>query len=151
MGNLAPENLPDDSGKIAAALDTLNLQCSLSGSESTIAIGGADPSPHLRDGDVNAAVSAVSGVPEVRRLLVEKQREYAAKFNVVMEGRDIGSAVFPETPYKFYIDASPDIRARRRATRGKATRSCPGTNMTPRAAPRRSSSPRTPTSSTART
>src|SRR5207248_11430310 len=50
---------------------------------------------------------------------VEKQREYAADHDLVMEGRDIGSAVFPETPYKFYIDASPEVRARRRALQGQ--------------------------------
>ena len=45
---------------------------------------------------------------------------YAQTHDVVMEGRDIGSVVFPETPYKFYIDASPEVRARRRAAQGLA-------------------------------
>jgi cytidylate kinase len=55
----------------------------------------------------------------VRRLLVDLQREYAKEHDLVMEGRDIGSVVFPDTPYKFYIDASPEVRARRRASQGQ--------------------------------
>jgi cytidylate kinase len=47
-------------------------------------------------------------------------RAYAVDNDVVMEGRDIGSVVFPATPYKFYIDASPEIRSRRRAAQGQA-------------------------------
>jgi cytidylate kinase len=56
----------------------------------------------------------------VRRLLVERQRAYALEYDIVMEGRDIGSVVFPETPYKFYIDASLEVRALRRARQGLA-------------------------------
>src|SRR5690606_752069 len=54
----------------------------------------------------------------VRAHLVARQREFAGEGNLVMEGRDIGSVVFPETPHKFYIDASPEVRARRRAAQG---------------------------------
>ncbi len=58
----------------------------------------------------------MSSVPEVRGVLTERLRCFAnASPGVVMEGRDIGSAVFPQTPYKFYIDASPEVRAQRRA------------------------------------
>ena len=60
---------------------------------------------------------AVSSVPEVRVVLTERLLRSFAETSggVVMEGRDIGSAVFPQTPYKFYIDASPEVRAQRRA------------------------------------
>jgi cytidylate kinase len=57
-------------------------------------------------------------VPRVREILVEKMRGYARDHDIVMEGRDIGSVVFPDTPYKFYIDASPDVRLRRRQAQG---------------------------------
>ena len=67
---------------------------------------------------MNEAVSAVSAVPRVREILVEKMRDYARDHDIVMEGRDIGSVVFPETPYKFYIDASPEVRLRRRMAQG---------------------------------
>jgi len=74
--------------------------------------------PHLHEDRVNAEVSRVSTVPEVRKLLVQRMRHYATKHDLVIEGRDIGSVVFPDTPYKFYIDASPEVRARRRAAQG---------------------------------
>src|SRR5205085_281318 len=64
-------------------------------------------------------VSRVSTVPRVREILVEKMRAYANDRDIVMEGRDIGSVVFPETPYKFYIDASPHVRLRRRIAEGQ--------------------------------
>jgi cytidylate kinase len=51
--------------------------------------------------------------------VVQKMRDYARHHDVVVEGRDIGSVVFPDTAYKFYIDASPDVRSRRRATQGE--------------------------------
>jgi cytidylate kinase len=77
-----------------------------------------DPEPHLLTEAVNANVSQIATIPELRRLLVSLQREFAQDHNIVMEGRDIGSVVFPETPYKFYIDASPEVRARRREKQG---------------------------------
>jgi cytidylate kinase len=88
--------------------------------DSRIRINGVDPSTHLRDVRVNSGVSLVSSVPRVRELLGAKMHAYAREHDVVMEGRDIGSVVFPDTPYKFYIDASPEIRTRRRAAQGQA-------------------------------
>src|SRR5437763_9861843 len=86
------------------------MVCDLIDNQLRILIDDHDPSLHLRDDDVNRAVSLVSSVPRVREILVAHMREYANKGNVVMEGRDIGSVVFPETPFKFYIDASPEVR-----------------------------------------
>ncbi|MEO8352286.1 MAG: (d)CMP kinase, partial [Chthoniobacteraceae bacterium] len=94
------------------------IECGIADRESTILLDGIDPSPHLLDEAVNANVSPVSAIAEVRRVLVGKQRAYADRGNVVMEGRDIGSTVFPNTPYKFYIDASQEVRAMRRARQG---------------------------------
>jgi cytidylate kinase len=68
---------------------------------------------------VNNGVPLVSRIPRVRQILVEKMREYARAGDLVMEGRDIGSVVFPDTPYKFYVDASPEVRAQRRAAQGE--------------------------------
>lgn len=67
---------------------------------------------------VNGMVSRVAANPGVRERLVAMQREAARGRDVVMEGRDIGSAVFPETPYKLYIDASEEVRQHRRAGQG---------------------------------
>ena len=110
----------NDAGRVQQLLHFTEIACGLADHESTILLDGLDPSPHLVDEAVNANVSAISSIPEVRRLLVEKQRAYAGAHDIVMEGRDIGSVVFPETPYKFYIDASPEVRARRRTAQGLA-------------------------------
>ena len=84
-----------------------------------ILIDGIDPGNALREDPVNALVSKVAAIPEVRELLVAKQREYLTLGSLVMEGRDIGSVVFPDTPYKLYIDASEEVRRQRRAAEGQ--------------------------------
>jgi CMP/dCMP kinase len=103
---------------VLSALAGVEIRCGVQDGESTITIGGLDPAPHLLSPVVNANVSQIAAIPEVRRQLVALQREYALGHDVVMEGRDIGSAVFPETLYKFYIDASPEVRAQRRQRQG---------------------------------
>jgi len=107
-----------DATRVHQLLHFTEIDCGVADGESTILLDGIDPTPHLVSEDVNANVSAIATVAEVRRVLVAKQRAFARDHDVVMEGRDIGSAVFPETPYKFYIDASPEVRARRRAAQG---------------------------------
>ena len=107
-----------DTGRVQQLLHFADIQCGLAHGESTILIDGDDPTPHLVSEQVNANVSAVSSIAEVRRLLVEKQRVYATDHDVVMEGRDIGSVVFPDSEYKFYIDASAEVRAMRRQRQG---------------------------------
>ena len=110
---------PADGAAIADLLETTRIDCALDRDGSSILINGVDPVEHLRDDRVNEEVSSVSSVPRVREILVEKMRGYARDHDVVMEGRDIGSVVFPETPYKFYIDASPEVRLRRRQAQGQ--------------------------------
>ena len=107
-----------DATRVHQLLHFTEIDCGVADGESTILLDGIDPTPHLVSEDVNANVSAIATVAEVRRVLVAKQRAFARDHDVVMEGRDIGSAVFPDTPYKFYIDASPEVRARRRAAQG---------------------------------
>jgi len=80
-----------------------------------VLIDGEDATPHLRDDDVEANVSLVSRVPEVRGALVVVQRRLAEEGNVVMAGRDIGTVVLPHADLKIYLDASREVRARRRA------------------------------------
>jgi cytidylate kinase len=81
-------------------------------------IEGTDPARFLRQDRVNQNVSLVSSVPRVREILLAHLRKYGAEYDIVMEGRDVGSVVFPETPFKFYIDASPNVRLRRRVAQG---------------------------------
>ena len=114
---------PTDAAAVHALLDSTQIECGFdSAEESTILLGGTDPTPHLSDAAVNASVSSIASIPEVRRTLVALQRASVTDTDVVMEGRDIGSAVFPETPYKFYIDATLDVRAERRRRQGVADR-----------------------------
>jgi cytidylate kinase len=109
------KNVPlDDVEKIAHLISAAPIACDLVENQSRICIGEIDPEKFLRDDRVNNGVSLVSSLPRVREVLVERMRQYARDHDVVMEGRDIGSVVFPDTPYKFYIDASPEIRRRRR-------------------------------------
>jgi CMP/dCMP kinase len=110
---------PDDGACVAQTVESARIRCGLENNESRILIDDVDPTDHLREDRVNDAVSRVSSVPRVRQILVAKMRSYAFNHDLVMEGRDIGSVVFPQTPYKFYIDASPEVRLRRRAAQGQ--------------------------------
>lgn len=77
-------------------------------------LNGKDVSEEIREPRVNGAVSPVSAIPEVRKIMVEHQRALAADNNIVMEGRDIGSVVFPNADIKLYLEASAEERAKRR-------------------------------------
>ena len=109
---------PGDAVAIARLMEATAIDCIRDGQGSRILIDGIDPTAHLCDDRVNDEVSLVSSVPRLREILVEKMRGYAHNRDVVMEGRDIGSVVFPDTPYKFYLDASPEVRLRRRQAQG---------------------------------
>ena len=110
---------PNNTGAIEQLANQAPLAATLRDRDSVLLVDGVDPEPFLREDRVNNNVSLVSSVPRVREVLVEHLRSYAKSHNLVMEGRDIGSVVFPETPYKFYVDASPAIRSRRRAAQGE--------------------------------
>ena len=110
---------PDDRAAIVQTIGSLRIRCGIENYESRIHIDDVDPTSHLRDDPVNRAVSQVSTIAEVRHIATEKMRRFAEDHSLVVEGRDIGSVVFPDTPYKFYIDASPEVRSRRRAAEGQ--------------------------------
>jgi len=78
-------------------------------------LDGIDPGEAIRSPKIEQYVSQVSAIPEVRAWLVQKQRDLADLGDLVVEGRDIGTVVFPKTPFKFYLDADPKVRAQRRA------------------------------------
>ena len=80
-----------------------------------VLLDGEDATPFLRDAAVEGSVSLVSRVPGVRGALVRIQRDLASGGGVVMAGRDIGSVVLPDAGLKVYLDASREVRARRRA------------------------------------
>lgn len=77
-------------------------------------IDGMDLSRDIRAPEVNAAVSDYAKVPEVRSVLVEIQRRIGSRRSLVAEGRDMGTVVFPEARFKFFMWASPEVRATRR-------------------------------------
>ena len=81
-------------------------------------IDGYYPEKEIRTAETSAAVPSVAAVPGVRKWMKARQRDCTRFGNLVMEGRDIGSNVFPDTEYKFYLDASLDERAKRRAADG---------------------------------
>jgi cytidylate kinase len=80
-----------------------------------IRIDGHDVTIAIRTPDIDEAAATVARHPGVRAALVERQRSYGANGAIVMEGRDIGTVVFPNADVKVYLDASPEERARRRA------------------------------------
>lgn len=80
-----------------------------------VSFAGVDVTDAIRTPAIDKAVSPVSAVPEVRSALVEQQRRIAAHDDIVMEGRDIGTVVFPHADLKIFLTASPEERARRRA------------------------------------
>lgn len=87
----------------------------------SIAVDGADATPHLRSKAVEDAVSVVASVPGVRERMVEQQQAMAREREMVMVGRDIGTVVAQEALVKIYLDASDEVRARRRAEQMRAS------------------------------
>ena len=109
---------PEDGDCIEKALRLAAISGALEDNESRVLINGADPGDHLRDDCVNESVARVSQFPVVRQIVAERLHEHAQTHDLIVEGRDIGSVVFPNTPYKFYVDASPAVRLQRRAAQG---------------------------------
>ena len=78
-------------------------------------VDGHDVTGDIRTPEMDAAAATVARHGDVRQMLVERQRQMGRDGRVVMEGRDIGTVVFPDAPLKIYLDATPEERARRRA------------------------------------
>ena len=79
-----------------------------------VRLDGRPTEGRIRTPEIGAAASTVSAYPEVRRRLVDLQRQFGRRHGGVMEGRDIGTRVFPDTPHKFFLDADPAVRHERR-------------------------------------
>ena len=109
---------PADTEAVKALLPTIPLAFGKNGAVSTVMCHGRVLNEELTLQSTNDNVSTIAAIPEVRALLVEKQREYNTAEPVVMEGRDIGTVVFPNTPYKYFVTASEEVRAARRAAQG---------------------------------
>jgi CMP/dCMP kinase len=96
-----------------AAATQINLQ-TVDDHPPRVLLDGNDVSQEIRSPEISMAASRVSAVPAVRRVLVRLQQEMGRSHGGVLEGRDIGTKVFPETPFKFFLTARPEVRADRR-------------------------------------
>jgi cytidylate kinase len=101
----------DDEVAVAA----LAAASRISVAQSLVSIDDADVTRAIRTPEIDRAAAAVARLPKVRAVLVERQRAVGEGGGIVMEGRDIGTVVFPDADVKVYLDAAPDERARRRA------------------------------------
>ena len=102
---------PDDDASVYQYLSEIELYFD---GNNKIHLNGVDVSHEIRSGDISSRVSAVSAIPEVREKMVIIQRRIAGEQNCVLEGRDIGTVVFPNAEFKFFLIADIDVRAKRR-------------------------------------
>jgi CMP/dCMP kinase len=109
----SPVELDDTDGLIRLARETeIRLK---KGDEGTrVFVDGQEITRVIRTPEITNAVKFLADIPEVREVLVEQQRQIAAARSVVAEGRDTGTVVFPDADYKFYVDASLEVRTERR-------------------------------------
>ena len=111
---------PGNSAAVREAMSQMQINCGVRNNLSTISINDRLLTTEIRSSEVNKHVSKVASIPEVRERLVAMQRDYLGEYDVVLEGRDIGSVVFPDTPFKLYVSASEEVRAARRAKEGES-------------------------------
>jgi len=106
---------PHDQKMVVALSDAADVRLGRRADGSfEVLLDGQPVELRIRTPEVGEATSAISAYPEVRQRMVRLQREAASQFGAVLEGRDIGTRVFPDTPYKFFLDARSDVRFRRR-------------------------------------
>ncbi len=115
LGILLLQIDPFDEVEVAKAMKSMEI--SFKGKD--VFLNGNDVTETIRKDATSKAVTPVSANPAVRKLLVEKQREIAANHDIVMEGRDIGTVVFPNADYKFFLVADENVRAMRRLKESK--------------------------------
>ncbi|MCD7775627.1 MAG: (d)CMP kinase [Clostridiales bacterium] len=104
----------DDAEKIIPMLDNTKVELIYTDGIQRVILNGEDVSEEIRLPEASMAASNVSAIPEVRAFLLNLQRDIAKKNNVIMDGRDIGTVILPDAQYKFFLTASPEVRADRR-------------------------------------
>jgi cytidylate kinase len=104
----------DDETQLFALAECSNLMLDPTPDGNRVLLDGRDVSQRIRETDVSDAASRVSVHPRVREWMVKHQREMGKLGGVIMEGRDIGTKVFPDADVKIFLDAKPDVRAERR-------------------------------------
>lgn len=103
-----------DAVNVTKSMNNINLDVSDSADKESIILNGVDVTPSLRTLEVSRLVSSISSNNLVRKKMVEIQRKISSNKSIVVDGRDIGTVVFPNADYKFFITASIEERARRR-------------------------------------
>lgn len=104
----------ENKNEIIKIANEINIEIDNSGEKDIILLNGEDVSKEIRSKEVTDIVSQVSSIIDVRKIMVEVQRKMAIGKDVIVEGRDIGTVVFPNADIKIYLDASEEIRAKRR-------------------------------------
>ena len=105
---------PSDGGSIGRLLSSTHVALRLEGGVTRVLLDGQDVTEEIRSAEVTRAVSAVSRHRKVREAMVREQRRMGAEGGIVLEGRDIGTVVFPDADLKFFMIAGIEARARRR-------------------------------------
>ena len=105
---------PTDIEAVKQALLDVNVTLRYEDGKQLLIVNGQDVSDRIRTPEVSAAASLFSAIPEVRKALLDLQHDIAEKNNVLMDGRDIGTVILPQAQVKIYLDASPEIRGKRR-------------------------------------
>jgi len=105
---------PDDESAVADAVSRAEIDFVAEDGKSTVYLDGRNVAQEIRTSEVTLAAAKVSRLPEVRKKLIALQRRLVRGKGVVMEGRDIGTVVFPEAPLKIFLKADVEERARRR-------------------------------------
>ena len=104
----------DNPAAVAEALAHIHIDLQVVGGENRTFLNGADVEEAIRSMEISRLVSHVSALPAVRRAMVQQQQAIGARKGVVMDGRDIGTVVFPAAELKLFLTASPEVRSRRR-------------------------------------
>jgi len=109
------EKIPwDDKEKLIEMAKNTEIELYQDGEKYRVFMDGKDVSEEIRKEEVSKNTSYIASILEIRKILWEKQRNFREKYDIVMEGRDIGTKVFPDAQIKIYLDASVEERAKRR-------------------------------------
>ena len=103
-----------DAAKVTEALDNVHITFRSEGEQAHILLNGEDVSDEIREMHVASNVSKVAAIREVRHAMVKQQQLMGKSINIIMDGRDIGTTVFPDAQVKLFMTADPKIRAERR-------------------------------------
>ncbi len=105
---------PDDINAINKMLESIDISIKRINNEDRFFLNGRDVSKEIRESAVNERVSPYSQIPEIRKAMTRLERKIGKNTDIIMEGRDIGTSVFPDADVKIYLDATPEERAKRR-------------------------------------